>query len=32
MTVPCLDFSALRHINLDMLEATIRDGIARTST
>jgi hypothetical protein len=28
----CIRFSALRNINLDVLEAAIRDGIARTST
>lgn len=28
----CIKFSALRNINLDVLEAAIRDGIARTST
>ena len=28
----CIKFSALRHINLDVLEAAVRDGIARTST
>ena len=28
----CIKFSALRHVNLDVLEAAIRDGIARTST
>ena len=28
----CIKFSALRHIDLDVLEAAIRDGIARTST
>jgi Domain of unknown function (DU1801) len=27
----CIKFSALRNINLDVLEAAIRDGIARTS-
>ena len=28
----CIRFSALRSVNLDVLEAAIRDGIARTST
>ena len=28
----CIKFSALRNINLDVLEAAIRDGIARNST
>jgi hypothetical protein len=28
----CIKFSALRNVNLDVLEAAIRDGIARTST
>jgi hypothetical protein len=28
----CIKFSALRNISLDVLEAAIRDGIARTST
>jgi hypothetical protein len=28
----CIKFSALRNINLDVLETAIRDGIARTST
>jgi hypothetical protein len=28
----CVKFSALRNINLDVLEAAIRDGIARSST
>ena len=28
----CIKFSALRNIHLDVLEAAIRDGIARTST
>jgi hypothetical protein len=28
----CIKFRALRNINLDVLEAAIRDGIARTST
>ena len=28
----CIKFSALRNIKLDVLEAAIRDGIARTST
>ena len=28
----CIKFSALRNINLDALEAAIRDGIARTSS
>lgn len=28
----CIKFSALRSVNLDVLEAAIRDGIARTST
>ena len=28
----CIKFSALRNINLDVLEAAVRDGIARTST
>jgi hypothetical protein len=28
----CIKFSALRNINLDVLEAAIRDGIARTRT
>ena len=28
----CIRFSALRNIDLDVLEAAIRDGIARTST
>jgi hypothetical protein len=28
----CIKFSALRNINLDVLEEAIRDGIARTST
>jgi len=28
----CIKFSALRNINLDVLEAAIRDGIARSST
>ena len=28
----CIKFSALRNINLGVLEAAIRDGIARTST
>jgi hypothetical protein len=28
----CIKFSALRNIDLDVLEAAIRDGIARTST
>ena len=28
----CIKFSAVRNINLDVLEAAIRDGIARTST
>ena len=28
----CIKFSALRHIDLDVLETAIRDGIARTST
>lgn len=28
----CIKFSALRNINVDVLEAAIRDGIARTST
>jgi hypothetical protein len=28
----CIKFSALRNINLDVLEAAIRDGIAQTST
>ena len=27
----CIKFSALRNIDLDVLEAAIRDGIARTS-
>ena len=27
----CIKFSALRNINLDVLEAAIRDGVARTS-
>ena len=27
----CIKFSALRNVNLDVLEAAIRDGIARTS-
>jgi hypothetical protein len=27
----CIKFSAVRNINLDVLEAAIRDGIARTS-
>jgi hypothetical protein len=27
----CIKFTALRNINLDVLEAAIRDGIARTS-
>jgi hypothetical protein len=28
----CIKFSALRNINLDVLEAAIQDGVARTST
>ena len=28
----CIRFSALRHIDVDVLEAAIRDGISRTST
>ncbi len=28
----CIKFSALRNINVDVLETAIRDGIARTST
>ena len=28
----CIKFSALRNINLDVLEAAVRDGITRTST
>lgn len=28
----CIRFSALRNINLDVLETAIRDGLARTST
>ena len=28
----CIKFSALRNVNLDVLEAAIRDGLARTST
>jgi hypothetical protein len=28
----CIKFSALRNVNLAVLEAAIRDGIARTST
>src|SRR5687768_3300440 len=32
VTAYCIKFSALRNINLDVLEAAIRDGIARTST
>ena len=28
----CIKFSALRNINVDVLEAAVRDGIARTST
>ena len=28
----CIKFSTLRHINIDILEAAIRDGIAQTST
>lgn len=28
----CIKFSALRNVNVDVLEAAIRDGIARTST
>ena len=28
----CIKFSALRNINLDVLEAAIRDGMARAST
>ena len=28
----CIKFSALRNINLDVLEAAVRNGIARTST
>ena len=28
----CIKFSALRNINVDVLEAAIRDGVARTST
>jgi hypothetical protein len=28
----CIKFSALRNVNLDVLEAAIRDGLAQTST
>lgn len=28
----CIKFSALRNVNVDVLEAAVRDGIARTST
>ena len=32
VTAYCIKFSALHNINLDVLEAAVRDGIARTST
>ena len=32
VTAYCIKFSALRNINLDVLEAAVRDGMAQAST